>query len=122
MNCINYVRNIILTIFPMMRLVGDFYVVIVSISEILVWIFSVVISKSGNLNWQEAVHNEKQENLDTLSVQSNIFQSSEKTLLTSYDIDIVIKTRENVWKKSYNWVPKHKFLKNQDFKSERNIT
>ena len=42
------------------------------------------------------MHNEKQENLDTLSVQSNIFQSSEKTLLTSYDIDIVIKTRENV--------------------------
>ena len=29
-----------------------------------------------------------------------------------------MKTRKTYEKKSYNWVPKHKFLKNQDFKSE----
>ena len=43
MNCKNYVRNINLTIFQMMGLVGAFYVMMVSmmvsISQIIVWIF-----------------------------------------------------------------------------------
>ena len=34
----------------------------------------------GNLNWQEAVHNEDQSE-GTLSVQSNDCQSSEKSLI-----------------------------------------
>ena len=81
------------------------------------------IFNSGNLNCQEAVYNEQQANVGTLSVQSNDCQSSQKNLLASYDIDMVMKTRKsNKKKKSYNGVPKHKFLKNQDFKSERNIT
>ena len=48
----------------------------------------------GNFNWQEIVHNEQQANVSTLSVQSNDCQSSEETLLTSYDIDMVMKTRK----------------------------
>ena len=40
------------------------------------------------------MHNEEQANVGTLSVQSNDCQSSEQTLLTSYDIDMVIKTRK----------------------------
>ena len=68
------------------------------------------------------MHNEEQANVSTLSVQSNGCQSSEQTLLTSYGIDMVMKTRKTYEKKSYNWVPKHKFLKNQDCKSERYIT
>ena len=43
MNCKNYVRNITLTSFQMMRLAGAFYVMMVpmmvSISQIIVWIF-----------------------------------------------------------------------------------
>ena len=75
----------------------------------------------GNLNWQERLHDEQQGKVGTLSVQSNDCHSSEQTLLTSYDIDMLMKTRKT-YKKSHTWVPKHKFLKNQDFKSERNIT
>ena len=52
------------------------------------------IFNSENLNWQEAVHNEQQANVGTLSVQSNDCQSSEKTLLTICDIDMVMKTRK----------------------------
>ena len=74
------------------------------------------------MNCKENVHNKQQVNVGTHSVQSNDCQSSEQTLLTSYDIDMDMETNKNIWKKSYNWVPKHKFLKNQDFKSERNIT
>ena len=40
------------------------------------------------------MHNEEQANVGTLSVKSNDCQSSEQTLLTSYDIDMVIKTRK----------------------------
>ena len=40
------------------------------------------------------MHNEEQANVSTLSVQSNDCQSSEQTLLTSYDIDMVMKTRK----------------------------
>ena len=40
------------------------------------------------------MHNEQQANVSTLSVQSNDCQSSEETLLTSYDIDMVMKTRK----------------------------
>ena len=39
-----------------------------------------------------------------------------------YDVEIAIKSRKTYVKKSYNWVPKHKFLKKRDFKSEINIT
>ena len=49
---------------------------------------------SGNLNWQEIVHNEQQANVGTLSVQSNDCQSSEQTLFTRYDIDTLMKTRK----------------------------
>ena len=38
------------------------------------------------------MHNEQQANVGTLSVQSNGCQSSEKTPLTSFDIDMVMKT------------------------------
>ena len=68
------------------------------------------------------MHNEQQPNVGPLSVQSNDYQSSEQTLLTTYDIDMLIKTRKTYEKKSYNWVTKNKFLKKKDFKSERNIT
>ena len=34
------------------------------------------ILNSGNLNWQETVHNEQQANVGTLSVQSKDCQSS----------------------------------------------
>ena len=73
------------------------------------------------MNWQERLHDEQQGKVGTLSVQSNDCHSSEQTLLTSYDIDMLMKTRKT-YKKCHTWVPKHKFLKNQDFKSERNIT
>ena len=69
----------------------------------------------GNLNWQEAVHNEDQSE-GTLSVQSNDCWSSEKALLTSYDINIVMTTRKRM-KKLCNLIPKHKLFKNQNFKS-----
>ena len=41
------------------------------------------------------MHNKEQENVGTLSVQSNDCQSSEQTLLTSYDIDMIMKTRKS---------------------------
>ena len=37
-------------------------------------------------------------------------------------IYILVKTGKAYEKNSYNWVPKHKFLKKEDFKSERNVT
>ena len=40
------------------------------------------------------MHNEQQANVGTLSAQSNDCQSSEQTLLTSYDMDMLIKTRK----------------------------
>ena len=46
------------------------------------------------------MHNEQQANGGTLSVQSNGCQSSEKTLLTGYDIDIVMKTKKTYEKNS----------------------
>ena len=60
------------------------------------------IFNSGNVNCQEAVHNEQQANVGTLSVQSNDCRSSEKTLLTSYDIDMVKKTRKMYEKSPIN--------------------
>ena len=60
------------------------------------------IFNSGNVNCQEAVHNEQQANVGTLSVQSNDCRSSEKTLLTSYDIDMVKKTRKTYEKSPIN--------------------
>ena len=68
------------------------------------------------------MHSEQDANVGALSVQLSDCQSSAQTLFTSYDIAILMKTRETYKKISYNWVPKHKFLKNQDFRSERNIT
>ena len=50
------------------------------------------IFNSGNLNWQDAVHYEQHANVFTLSVQSNDCQSTEKTLLTSFDIEMVMKS------------------------------
>ena len=40
------------------------------------------------------MHNEQQADVGNLSVQSNVCQNSEQTLLTSYDIDMVMKTRK----------------------------
>ena len=39
------------------------------------------------------MHNKQQANVCTLSVQSNVCQSSDQTLLTSYDIDKPMKFR-----------------------------
>ena len=47
---------------------------------------------SGNSSWQEIVHNEQQVNVGILSVQPNDCQSSEQTLLITYDIDMLMKT------------------------------
>ena len=58
------------------------------------------------------MYNEQQANVDTLSVQSNDFQTSESTLLTSYDIDMLIKTR-----KTYE---KNPTIENLNIKSLRN--
>ena len=60
------------------------------------------IFNSGNLNCLEALHNEQQANVGTLSAQSNNCQSFEKTLLTSYDIDMVKKTRKRYEKSTIN--------------------
>ena len=40
------------------------------------------------------MHNEQQANVSTLSAQSNDCQSSEKTLLTSHDMDMPMETRK----------------------------
>ena len=40
------------------------------------------------------MHNEQHANVGTLSVQSNDCQRSEQTLLTSYDMDMLMKTRK----------------------------
>ena len=40
------------------------------------------------------MHNEQQANVGILSAQSNDCQSSEQTLLTSYDMDMLMKTRK----------------------------
>ena len=40
------------------------------------------------------MHNEKKVNVGTLSVQSNDCQSSEQTLLTIYNIDMLMKARK----------------------------
>ena len=52
------------------------------------------IFNSGNLNWQEAVQDEQEASVGTLSVQSNDCQSSKKNPIASYDIDMVMKTRK----------------------------
>ena len=56
------------------------------------------IFNSGNLNWQETVYNEQKANVGAPSVQSNDCQSFEQILLTSYDIDMVMKTRKTYQK------------------------
>ena len=122
MNCKKYVKYIALTIFQKMRLLEAFYVMIVSISHNFVNNTNSTIFKrnSLNLNWQERLHDEQQVNVGTLSVQSNDCHSSEQILLTSYDIDMLMKTRKT-YKKSHNWVPEHKFLKNLNFLSLKEI-
>ena len=52
------------------------------------------------MNWQETVYNEEKTNVGAPSVQSNDCQSFEQILLTSYDIDMVMKTR-----KTYQKIP-----------------
>ena len=49
---------------------------------------------SGNWSCWEFVHNEQQATVGTLSLQSNDCQSSEQTPLTSYGIDMLMKTRK----------------------------
>ena len=112
-----------LTIFQKMRLLEAFYVMIVSISHNFVNNTNSTIFKttSLNLNWQERLHDEQQVNVGTLPVQSNDCHSSEQILLTTYDIDMLMNIRKT-YKKSHNRAPEHKFLKNLNFESERNIT
>ena len=59
------------------------------------------------------MHNEQQANVGTLSAQSKDCQSSEQTLLTSYDIDMLMKTR-----KMYEKIPIIGFLNINSLRSK----